>query len=109
MGDESFDYLTDGIGHPTEGIAHGPRGEGIDAVTHVLLTFIESGEVEAGDFPVLDLVLEAPGMDESVIAVVARDARSAVAEVATGARIRDEKGVRWIGKVAVREGSSLGT
>ena len=64
MGDESFDYLTDGIGHPTEGIAHGPRGEGIDAVTHVLLTFIESGEVEAGDFPVLDLVLEAPGMDE---------------------------------------------
>ena len=70
---------------------------------HLLLTLVESGEVEAGDFPVLDLVLEASGMDESVVAVVARDARSAVAEVAARARVRDEKGVRWIGEVAVRE------
>ena len=76
---------------------------------HLLLTLVESGEVEAGDFPVLDLVLEPSGMDESVIAVVARDARSAVAEVAAGARVRDEKGVRWIGKVAVREVSRSAT
>src|SRR3990167_8448559 len=109
MGDESFDYLTDGIGHPTEGIPHGPRGEGIDNVTHVLLTLVKSGEVEAGDFPVLDLVLEAPGMDESVVAVVARDARSSIAEIAARPRVLDEEGIRWISEVPIRRPSRSAT
>src|SRR3990167_11108604 len=93
MGDEGINYIMGGIGHPTEGVTYSPRSEDINAVTHVLLTLIEGGEGEAGEFTVLDLVLEAPGMDESVVAVVAVDTRSAVAEVAAGSRVLDEKGI----------------
>ena len=109
MGDEGINYIMGGIAHPTEGVTYSPRSEDINAVTHVLLTLIESGEVEAGDFPVLDLVLKPSGVDESVIAVIAVEARSSVAEIAARPRVLDEEGIRWISEVPIRRPSRSAT